>query len=412
MSASSTEGGIRDKRYGWLAEQDAFQLPGTRSWSPPSDNVTNFEWSPSPGVSLRRGNGTADVVEVHNGPEEHEVTVEYDMQQFPVDGSGNAQSLDGYGILRVSPNNSLPSTVAFMRREEKSDLSPNQTINGATSKSSRIFVVMKGGKIDEVEYSGDPGSEQPITVSVTITAEKVREYQIDQPDSGQTLDIASSDANDTMDLTLEDEGGNTTETISLNGTTTVTTTGSFSDIDAAELSADPQGDITISGSSSGDTLAVIRGADFYGHGEGDLGVPALEGGSQPSALGTSYETILGDQLERPSGTGVAMELNSVAFTVSNNVGTRERVSTPRMASSADDRNVEVTATIVGESESVKSAEEALAAVEQNVRWTLDGGYLQADNAPLTDFGGVTDESGESAMSLDNTFTGQGLTVSQ
>jgi len=82
-----------------------------------------------------------------------------------------------------------------------------------------------------------------------------------------------------------------------------------------------------------------------------------------------------------------------------------------MALSADDREVTVDATIVGETESVRKAEQHLGARTQDVRWTLAGGYLQADSAPLTDFGGVTHDTGESAMALDNTFEGQGLTVS-
>lgn len=412
MPATATEGGIRSKRYEYVQESTVGTPPSNPSWSLPSDNVTNFEWSPSAGVELRRGTGTADVVEVHNGPEEHEVTVEYDMQQFPTDGSGNPNSLDGDGILRDGPQNALPNTHTFVAREEKDGLTSGQTVNGSTSKDTRTYVVMVGGYISEVEYSGDPGSDQPVTVTVTYQAEKVREYQLDQPGSSQTLDITSTSTNDTsQDVTIENEDAGTTETITLSGTSTVTTTTSFSDIDAIRLSAETEGDVQISGTSSGDQLAVIRGQNFYGHGEGDLGVPLLGTGSHASAIGSSYETILSDTVERPSGTSLAFELNSVSFTVSNNIDARERVGTPRMAMSAGNRDVEVATTIIGETESVEQAEQHLGARTQDVVWTLDGGTLQADNAPLTDFSGVAYEAGESALSLDNTFTGQGLTVS-
>lgn len=414
MPATATEGGTRDKRYEFERETTVGVYPSDPAFKLPSDNVTSFEWSPTGGTELRRGLGTADVVEVHYGAEEHEVSIEYDMQEFPVDGSGNPNSLDGDGVLRDGPQNALPNTHTLVRRERKDEIDPKQAVDGSTSRDTHTYTVMVGGFVDDVTYTGDPGSQQPVVVSVTYQAEKVRQYQIDQP-TGETLQVASSDASDTnIDVIIENSDASTSETLTTDGTdgtTSVSGVETFSEIDAIELGSEATGDITVS-DSSGNALAVIRGGDFYGHGEGDLGVPTLgTGGSRASAIATDYETITGDTVERPSGTDVGFEINSVEFTVSNNIASRTNVTSPRMPLSADDREVEVTTTLVGQTESVAQAEDLLSGATDNVIWTLDGGTLQADAAGLTDFGGIADEMGESAMSLDNTFTGQGITVS-
>ncbi len=409
MPATATEGGIRDKRFEYARETIAGELVTDPNWKLPSDNVTNFEWSPTGGVQARQGLGTADVVRHDNGPEEHEVTVQYDMQVFPVDASGNPQSLDADGLLRAGPQNALPNTHQFVRREQKDDLDANQTVNGSTRKDNRTFTVMVGGRIDSVSYQGDPSSEQPVVVEVTYSAEKVRQYQIDQPGSSTVLDI-TNDGSSEIDVTVEDEGATTTETITVSAGATETTTSQFGDIDAIQLSDDVDGDVTVS-ESSGDDLAIIRGSDFYGHGEGDMGVPSLGSGSHADPIGTDYEFILGDKIEQPAGSSFAYELNSVELSVENNVQSREQIGTPRMALSADNRGVELTTTIVGETESVRTAEEHLGVKQNDIVWTMSGGTITVDNSALTDFGGVTDEMGESAMSLDNTFTGEGITVS-
>lgn len=414
MPATATEGGIRDKRYEYAREVAAGEFIQDPSWNLPSDNVTNFEWSPSGGVSERRGLGTADVVTHHNGPEEHEFTLEYDMQVFPVDSNGDAQSLDGDGLIRKGPQNALPNTHQLVRREQKDGLSPEQTINGSTSRDSRVYTVGLGCKVDSVNYTGDPSGEQPIVVEVTYSAEKGRQIQIDQPSSSTELAITNN-GTESVDVTIEDDGAATTETLTVAAGATESTASAYDSVDALQLSKDIDGDVELyewdsTNSVTEKQLSLIRGSDFYGHGEGDRGTPLLGAGSHASAIGTTYETILDDKLEQPAGSGFAYELNSLELSVENNVQSREQIGTPRMALSADNRAIEFSTTIVGETESVRTAEEHLAVKQNTIVWTLDGGSIEVDNAALTDFSGVADEMGSSAMSLDNTFTGEGLTV--
>lgn len=416
---AGSEGGIRPQRAEFAREATTGEFVSNPTYLLYSDNITGLSWSPSAGIAARRGIGDPDVAEHFNGPEEHEVTVGYDLQKFPVDGSGNPDDATGDGIVRTA-DNELVNTHNINVRERNDAIPAEETWNGANTHDTRLFLAGRGGYVSDVTFTGDPGSDQPVTVELTYSFEKVREYQVDQFTSASNgeVGVVSTDSGDTSQtLTVESEGAATTEDIALNGTTIVWSSSSFNDLDALHLDAETAGDVevyqnegTTASPTQGDLLATIRGSSFYGHGEGDLGVPALGTGSHASAIGTSYETILGDTIERPENTGLALEINSVEFSVSNDLDSREQVERPVMSMDAGDRNVEATATIVGATESVHSAEQHLGNRGNAFLWYLDGGLLQADAARLTDFGGVDKSSGEAAMSLDNSFEGQGVTV--
>lgn len=405
---ATNEGAIRNQRIEVAREDMRGVFPDDPDLMFFSDNIPSVEWSPSPGNEERRGVGSPDITTFHNGPESHEVTVTYDLQRFPVDADGDPDDPSGDGIIR-DDNNDLPNTHGLLMRETNTNVPAEDTVNGDNSKDTRLYLVGEGGRIASVTFTGDPSSEQPIVVELSYQFEKVREYQIDQPDDSTTLVLSSSEAGDDFDVTLESEDGSTSETVTLDGTTEVTTNESFEDLDAIDLAGNPDGDVTIA-EDGGDDLAVIRGVDYYGHGEGDEGVPALDEGSRASEIGTSYETILDDELTGYNDDPVAHEINSVEFTVENDLDTREQLGTPRMAIDAGNRTVTVAATVVGPTESVQHAERSLGNVPHSVTWTLDGGDLEAVDAVLTEFGGVSKSEGEAAMSLDNTFTGETVDV--
>lgn len=407
---STDEGALRNQRVEYVRETRKGRFPSEPVFDLYSDNINSVEWSPTPGVENRRGLGSPDVSGFFNGPEEHEITVGYDLQKFLVDAAGDPLDAAGDGVLRDA-NNDLPNTHSVLVREENYEVPEDETVDGDDGqKDTRLYLVGKGGRVSAVTLSGDPGSEQPITVELTYSFQKVREYQFDQPDTSTDLELVSTDDADTFDVTLESEDGATNDTVTLSGTSTVTTTETFDGLDAVDLADDPQGDVEVR-TTGGTTLAVIRGAAFYGHGEGDEGVPALDvNGSHASAIGSNYETILDDVIERPDGSPLAHEVNSVEFTVENEISTREQLGTPRMAMSVGNRTVEVSATVVGPTESVKNAEQTLGERAATIRWYLGGGSLAAVDSRLTDYGGVSKSTGEAAMSLDNTFTGETVDV--
>jgi len=430
MSGAVTEGGLRDHRIEFAREpanQKIAYPPDGPSYEFYADTMYDIEWSPSPGLEEFRGLSNADPEDFNKGPEEHTVTVTHPLQRFPVDQNGDPDGAIGDGLTRDS-DNKLPNSHTIVDREDKGVVAPESTVNGSTAKATRMYTVGLGARIDDVSLVGDPGSSQPIEVEVTYTLEKGRRYQIDQPSAATDLAIKSTHADDTSQYvrTESDDpnGTGTSETIQLDGTTEVTTSAtdiesidSIFIVDASDGTHQnatyTRGDVKVLEGTGGDELAVIHGWEHYTDDdvEGDSGVPGVGSGSRASAIGSTYETILGDTIERPAGTGLGFELNSVELSVSNNIGSRERTETFRMALSEGDRDTNLTATIVGETESVKNADEALAGVLNNIVWTLSGGTITVDSAALTSPGSILTERGQSAMSLDNEFTGQGLSLS-
>lgn len=254
---------------------------------------------------------------------------------------------------------------------------------------------------------------------MTYQFEKIRSYQIDQPSSATELAIKSTDAGDTSQtLTVENEGSSTSEDVSLNGTTLVSTSNTYANVDVLSLDSETAGDIQVyinSGTQAsptqGDQISVIKGSGTYNSIEGDLGVPALGTGSHASALGSSYEIFLGDTVERPSGTSTwAFDIASTEFSVNNNLETTIRSDSMRQRIHVGNQDIEVAATVMGETESHSQIIEHLEKTENDVVWTLDNSTLTAGSAALTDSPSRTIEAGQATLSLDATFTGQSLTV--
>jgi hypothetical protein len=409
------ESPIREQRLHFARESERGVFPTDPEFLKYSDNIPSFTWSPTVGVEVRRGIGSPDISAFHKGVEEHEVTVEYDLQRFVVDSQGDPNDAAGDGVIR-NANNALPNAHTIVKREDIFNINAGDTIDAreggsGSTRDTRLYVVVVGARIGTVELAGDPGSDQPVVVSLTYTAEKGREYQIDQPQSdAETLEVVSTSDNDTGEVTVESDDG-TSGTITLNGTTPVSVPTDRGTIDAVEVEFENEGDVEVNEVSSGETLAVIRGTNAYDHDTSDEGIPTLGSGSREDVIGSNYETIIGDQVERPAGETLAAEINSVTMTIENNLGTRERVTTPRMGINAGDRDVSIDATIVGASESVQKADEAFRNQGNDVVWVLDGGELRAKDARLTSFGGVDESSGDAVMSTDNTFTGKTVEAS-
>jgi len=402
---TKAESGIQNHRTEFVRETTTGTTPVNSSWNFFSDVIRSFEWAPDAQIEEVRSIGSADVAEFHKGPESHEITVSYDLQQW-ISSTGDA-SYDG---IARDIDNLLPATHTVIDREDKSSISAGETVNGSTSLDTRIYTVGRGGFISDVTVTGDPGSDQPVIVELTYTFEKVRGYQIDQPSAVTTLEVASSTVSDTtQSVTIEDENAGTTETIALNGTTAQTTVASFSDIDSLSLDSETEGDVTLS-ESAGDDLAIIYGSTTYNGVEGDLGTTPLGTGSHASAVGTSYETFIGDTVERPMGTDLAYDVNSAEISVGNNLDTLPRNDSYKQRIYVGNRDVSLTATVVGESESHTAILQHLQNAENDVKWTLTGGSLTVNSALLTDVGARTIDAGSANLTLDNTFTGKGITV--
>jgi len=254
------------------------------------------------------------------------------------------------------------------------------------------------------------GTEDP-SATVEYDLQRFRSHLIHQPDGATTttLDVTSTSDNDTMDLIVEDEGGSTSETLTLSGTTTVTTTTSFADIDAAFLTSAPEGTVTVT-DGDGTTVVEIEGGTTYSDDDqpvdGDRGVPALNGGSHASAIGSSFEHFVGDRFER-GGSAVRPRINSASFEVANNISTQSLHNTRAPAIDAGNREVTVSADAAGEFVSHDSLMESLQLDQQDIVHELSGGTLTFKNAVPQDAASRTIEADQAVATISETFGASG-----
>lgn len=392
--ATKVDSGIRDHRVEFVREEEVGVTPADPDFQLFSDTLeTALVVSQDAQIEQQRGIGSPDTKGHFAGPEDSTASIEYHLQNFFVDGSGNPVDASGDAIVRNAENN-IPNTHTVVDRADYG--------------SDRTYVVMKGGHPNLGEVSGDPSSGLPILVTLDYEARKIRSYTVTQPD-GESLSVESTDSSDTTQtLTIEGDGS-TTADVSLNGTTSVSTTDSFSSIDAFELDAETQGDVIIKDSSD-NTLVTINGADSYDGVEGDLGVPALGSGSHGSEIGTEYETFLDDYVAR-GGNELAAEIRSASFNVGNNYDKTAVAGTKQQAIHTGNRNVEFSATVAGNFDNHENLNAHLQGVALDVVWDFDGGSVTFPNAVISDVGDVGPSAGDAISTQDNTFSPEGIDVS-
>lgn len=398
------ESALHDRRIEFVPETTRGEPPSNPSWELFSDRLQNIDWSPSPTYDVDRAVGTADALDADAGPEDHSLALAYRLQRWLVDGSGNPQDAAAYGLLRDA-DNQLHNSHTIVDREDRST-------GGADGGGRRTYTVAVGALIGEVTLEGDPSTGNPITPELAYTAEKVRSYEIDQPADGTTITVVSTDGNDSMDVTIEDDGAATSETLTLNGTTEVTGTSSFTSIDAVRLASEAAGDVQIK-DDAGNVLMEIKGKNSYDDREGDLGIPLLGSGSHASALGTAFERFIGDVINR-GGSSIADTLTSLALTASNNLETEPQVGTLRRRIDEGGRDVTMSASTVGDGESHDRIVESLISTAADIQWQLTGGNITLKSAILDSPGGRQIQVGDAKVTQDNTFratTDPAITIS-
>lgn len=408
------EGGLRSQRIEFIRENELGTVPTDPTFIEYANTVQEFNWTPEAEPQGRRAIGSEDVVTWEQGPEVHDITVTYDLVRWFDDSAGPNDA--AYDAMVRGPDGLL-SSHTIVAREEKGAIDANNTVNGTTSKSTRIYTVAKGAVPAEVEIQGDPSDAFPVQNSLNYRAQKTRSYQIDQPDTDNALHIDSTSDNDTMEITIESEDAHDTgvsETIALTGTTTITTTSTFPDIDAAYLAAEPEGDVTIyeddGAGAAGDALMTINGKNNYGDLVGDRGVPGPgSAGARESAPAQDPETFIGATIDR-GGTQIRHEIPSAVLRVSNDLEELERATDRPMGVYASNRTIEMDVTMYGENTTHANFDEYLQTIEDNIVWHLATGDLTVENAVYFEPGERAVETEQAVMEVDSTFQGRGLQI--
>ena len=393
------ESGIRSLRLEFVRETTEGTTPADPAWMLYSDAVQNHEASPTGSINPRGNIGTPDVVNFNAGTESHEFSVTYDLQRW-FTSSGDA----AYDGMFRNIDGALPASHSVVGRARAGD-------DGADDGGSYIFYVATGGKISSLELGGEPESGEPIVVTLSYMCNKLRAYQVDQPSASGVVSVVSTSAADTtQSITIESVDADETETLGpLTGTTPVVGSVSFPEIDAAFLDAECVGDVTLS--IGGTDMLTIYGSASYGDREGDLGIPLLGSGSHGSAIGTAYESILGDTITRGGvDLGIDADISSVSMTVENNVESNSTIKSIGKVLSEGPRTVTLNATLFGPTASYDAMMDHLRAVESDIIWTLSGGTLTLTGAALTSMGSVARDTGLAVLTIDNTFQGKSITI--
>lgn len=412
-----TQGGLRNHRVEFIRENEQGVPNENPEWNLYSDTMQSlYGWAPDSSVEGGRGVTDVDPTDFYAGPESHEATFTYWLQNFFVDESGEPLDASYDGMFRT-PNGLLPNTHTVVDREWHAK-------GGADGAGFYAYVVGTGGHPSTTENEGDASTGQPMPITLEYTFERVRPYVIHQPSTETELVVSSTDAADTgQQVTVESEGGGTSGSATLDGTTVVSVTGPFSSIDAVRLDGETVGDVEVAindGDSTsptkGTVLATIHGKSHYSpegsaHLEGDLGVPLLGDGSHASAIDTGYEYFLGSSIERSGGQAdIGPRVNSANFSVDQGIDTSESASTRVMAIDPGIRETTLEASVAGPKASHDAAQDHLAATQGDITWEFSSGSLVFPGAAVTEPGEYVAESEQAALYVDDTFSSSGVEV--
>lgn len=323
-----------------------------------------------------------------------------------------------YDAILRNKNEDLANTHALVQREEHH----GEGVNGT---GRRMYSVALGGR-SNAEMTGDATDDEGanyITIALDYEFEKVRSFLIHQPASGgEQLELVSTSSDDTSQyVIIESEDRNTTETIQLNGTTTVTTTSSFEDIDAVYIvdsdtspsPTDTQGDITVTGATSGNTLTTLFGRGSYDESEGDSGIPAVGSGSIEDSLTNSAALFLGSDFEWPPGSGgIPERVASFTLSIENSIDKTPDATSRRQSVDAGDRTPQMTGTLYGEKMTHRRFVDHFTSKTNDFQWTTSKEELTLVNATINDPGSRASETGNAIRQNDVQFEGTGLTANE
>jgi len=394
---TQVESALQDARIETVREQTPGVPPVDPSWEVLSDYLKDPTVSPDGNREGQSVVGSGDLKTHFRGPEEHTFSTEYYKQQPFTDSNGDANYPAGH-LITYDHQTTYPS-YTFEYRREVSD-------GGNDGAGFREYVVAFGARPTEVQNPGDPSASEPIIESLSWDAEKSRAYVIHQPSSGTTLDITNNGSSD-VDVTIEDEGAGTSETITATANSTVTTIESFSDIDAIWCESEPDGDISVTDGSGTMILdQPLAGASTDGV-EGERGIPALGAGSHGSAIGTdpSKYLFLGVDTVDWQGSALADRIHALDLTISLDVSKEAQAGTRRQTIDIGTRTASVEADTAGPYESAKRISQQFRNEQGDFLYQYPDEDVTVKNASITDSPDYTRSAGDTNYIPSVTFEG-------
>lgn len=427
------------------------QTPANPSWRLYSSVVTTTEPSPEKEFGLRQGLGSLDPTDKNQALENHELSVEYELERFPVDAGGNPiDPVADAGVLNI--DNAIATTHSYLQVVELSSVVINSTVHtkwfnrddvaatshptgtdpGAAERPTRKYLYGRGGIPEEAALGINADDNALCTVEYSYRFEKIRPYQLDQPDVG-ILHVVSTSANDTgLSVTIENADGTNSNTINLDavdpvGTPTVTGSGApYTSLGAVHVPNDHDGTVLVydddgtggvdaSGNqlpgAAGQLLATVKGNDLYDDIEADSGLPLLGTGSFDTGAtleGKQYaigaEVFWNNQEFAQYHQGSTV---TIGFDISEEPTTNTGLAQVYAPSS---RNVEAETTAFGQTVSDDLMNDFLEGKDGVLTYSLTGGDVILPFAHINEGGPGAREDGEAFVMPEVTFVGKRDTV--
>jgi hypothetical protein len=400
---SQGESALQATRIEYVEETTEATTPTDPAWAVLTDFLDEFTFSTGADREAISVVGDGDFRDMFRAAEEPEVTTNYYKQQGFY-GSGGTPQYPAGEPFEYNDGCDLPSYTIQSRQESDCD--------GNDGAGYREYVVIKGAKPIEVVDPGDPSAANPIIEELSWQARKGRTYVIHQPSASTTLDISNA-GSDSVDVTIEDEGAATSETITVGGNSTVTTVESYDNVDVIFAESGHTGDITVTdgaGTNILDEATPLAGSDTDGV-ESDRGIPPLGAGSHGSAIGTDPEDyqfigVTDGTAITWQGTTLSDRIHTLDLTVSIDTA-REAIQGARGATiDPGMRTVEVEADTAGPSESAKRIAEMYHNESGDIVYPYPDNDVTVNSAEMTDAPDYTRSSGDANYIPSTTWQGQ------
>jgi hypothetical protein len=386
------ENSLQGVRAEWVEEKSVGVPPIDPQWNKFSDYLDEGPgWSNPDLTEENTAVGSGDVVDITRGAEDtHEFTIQYWAQRALVDGSGNVQDPIAFPFLHDYTEQYTTHTIVW-RREV--------TSGGADGAGYRVYTVGLGAKPVGATIPGDPGEASPQSLELSYEAEYGRSHRIDQPAADSTVEIVSTNTDDTaVSVTVEDEGAGTTETIQLNGTTAVETTETFADIDVVYIqTGTPKGDITVQDPSDGTVYTTLQGTNTNGV-DYDIGIPPLESGSHASDIGNDPGRYLGLNTSSAYGGNLIIPERVHQFDLAAEIDTdtNAQQGTRRPTIDIGTRTVTAEADVASEDASTQQTKSYLQGYQGDITYALGGTSTGSGVTDITlEAGQITDVDDQS-----------------
>jgi len=290
-------------------------------------------------------------------------------------------------------------TYTFEYRREVND-------GGNFDSGFREYFVALGARVEELANPGDPSEGNPIVESLTWAASKSRPYVIHQPDSATTIEVENFGSN-SVDVTIEDEGASTSETLTVGGGTTQTTVDTYSDIDAIWAESDHDGDIAVTDGNGTKILDQDLAGSDTDNVEGEQGVPPLGSGSHGSAVNGSPEEYLfqGVQTVNWQSEALSDRIHALDLTVGVEIDRNAQAGTRAQAIDTGTRTGEADADVAGPYESASLIRQQFRNERGDFVYKYPDNDVILKNASISDSPDYTRTAGETNFIPSVTFRG-------